>query len=58
MLRLLAEHGADLDALADNGASALSLAAAAGNATGEQLVEEIAARRSRGVDSRSDSTGP
>jgi len=52
MLRLLAQHGADIGALADNGASALSLAAEAGNATGEQLVEEIAALRSRGATSR------
>ena len=47
MLRLLVQHGADIEALADNGASALSLATEAGNATGEQLVDEIGALRSR-----------
>ncbi len=50
MLRLLAQHGADIDALADNGATALSLATEAGNDTGAQLVEEIGALRSRGSD--------
>jgi ankyrin repeat protein len=52
MLRLLVEHGADIDALADNGATALSLAANAGSVTGEQLVEEIAVLRSRNAASR------
>ena len=49
MLKLLAQHGADIDALADNGATALSLAIEAGSATGEQLVKEIGALRSRGA---------
>jgi hypothetical protein len=47
MLRLLVQHGANLDALADNGASALSLATETGSAAGEQLVQEINALRSR-----------
>src|ERR1700760_2682342 len=47
ILRLLAQHGADINALAANGATALSLAAEAGSATGEQLVNEIAALQSR-----------
>ncbi len=52
MLRQLAQHGADIDALAENGATARSLAAGAGNATGEQLVYEFDALRSRGGTSR------
>ena len=42
MLRMLVEHGADVNLVADNGATARSLAAASGSAVGEQLAIELA----------------
>jgi ankyrin repeat protein len=47
MLRLLAARGADLDLTAEGGQTALDLAHAAGNDTGEQLAAEILALRAR-----------
>ena len=41
MLRILVERGADVNLLADNGATALSLASQAGTATGEELASEL-----------------
>src|SRR5262245_641128 len=43
MLRLLARNGADINAVSGNGETALSLALAAGSATGEQLAAELVA---------------
>lgn len=41
MLRLLVARGADVNLVADNGATALSLAERAGSAVGEQLASEL-----------------
>jgi ankyrin repeat protein len=41
MLKLLVASGADVSATSDTGASALSLALAAGNTTGDQLAQEV-----------------
>lgn len=42
MLRLLVASGADVNQVANSGETAISLAAASGCATGEQLVSEVA----------------
>jgi ankyrin repeat protein len=43
MLRLLVAHGADVNLVADNGETAISLANASGSSTGETLVKDLLA---------------
>lgn len=41
MLRLLVAHGADVNLIADNGETAISLANASGSSAGEMLVKDL-----------------